>query len=297
MSLSLPSLQPAVMKIAVVTGAAGGIGTAVCALLVEHGWTVIGIDRCLGGASPCQHMLHMDICNLGGENDSLVGNTATGEPSAKRQQSGVHSGKQLKELLAALSPTAPRCDLLVCNAAVQRLGRLQDLTLDDFTETLAVNVTAPAMMIQLLLAELQAAGGSVVNISSIHANLTKPGFSAYAASKGGLVSLTKALAVELGPLGVRVNAVLPAACNTAMLRAGFEAARNVEGMEQLQRLHPVQRICEPREIAEFIMFLSDASKSGFINGSALQIDGGIGARLLDPDVFASNNDTPFTPVT
>lgn len=115
----------------------------------------------------------------------------------------------------------------------------------------------------------------------------------YAASKGGLVSLAKALAVELGPLGIRVNAVLPAATNTPMLRAGFASAGV---LEQLDRLHPVQRICHPREIGEFILFLADAKKSGFINGSALQIDGGIGARLLDPDILQpSLSQEPATP--
>ena len=126
----------------------------------------------------------------------------------------------------------------------------------------------------------------------------RPLHRSYAASKGGLVSLAKALAVELGPSGVRVNAVLPAATNTAMLRAGFESAGNLAGLSHLNRLHPVQRICDPREIGEFILFLADASKSGFINGSALQIDGGIGCSLLDPASLAPSaceEEKPLTP--
>jgi NAD(P)-dependent dehydrogenase (short-subunit alcohol dehydrogenase family) len=123
----------------------------------------------------------------------------------------------------------------------------------------------------------------------------------YATSKGGLVTLAKALAVELGPLGIRVNAVrtsaeqclhvrlsrgtasqvLPAATNTPMLRAGF--AGNPAGFDALSKFHPVGRICEPEEIAQFVAFLGDKTKSGFINGSALQIDGGIGGRLYDPN--------------
>lgn len=150
-----------------------------------------------------------------------------------------------------------------------------------WTELLGVNLVGPAMLTQLLLPELVAARGSVVMVSSVHANLTKPGFSAYATSKGGLVTLASALAVELGPLGVRVNAVLPAATDTPMLRAGF--AKHPEGFKALGEFHPLGRICAPSEIASFISFLGDSSRSGFITGSHLAIDGGIGGRLYDPN--------------
>ncbi|CAE7938183.1 unnamed protein product [Symbiodinium sp. KB8] len=144
---------------------------------------------------------------------------------------------------------------------------------------MTTNLSACFSLVQVFLDDLKATKGSVVNVSSIHCNLTKPGFVAYATSKGALVSLTRALAVELGPTGIRVNAVLPAATATPMLVDGFKD--NPEGYAQLEKFHPAGRIADPREVAEFIAFLG-SDKSKFVNGSALQIDGGIGARLHDP---------------
>ena len=158
------------MPVAVVTGAAGGIGQAVCALLVvrasprrclidprlpslfltpreqqEHGYTVVGIDRCVdtSAALSCTHMLHLDICEL------CAATTPEDEPPAKRAATPTPA-KRLKSLLASLAPPgkAPGCDLLVCNAAVQRLGLLGTLSLADWNDTLATNLTAPAMLTQ-----------------------------------------------------------------------------------------------------------------------------------------------------
>ena len=117
-----------------------------------------------------------------------------------------------------------------------------------------------------------------MNVSSIHAFETKPHFVAYATSKGALLTLTRALAVELAPC-VRVNAVIPSATDTGMLRAGFEG--NPEGLAELGRYHPMGRIARPEEIAAVIAFLGSEAAS-FMTGSAISVDGGIGARLHDP---------------
>jgi NAD(P)-dependent dehydrogenase (short-subunit alcohol dehydrogenase family) len=129
-----------------------------------------------------------------------------------------------------------------------------------------------------MLPDLEKARGSVVNISSVHATLTKPGFSAYATSKAALLGMTRALAVDLGPR-VRVNCVTPAATDTPMLRAGFEG--NPAELSALAAMHPSGRIATPEEIARVVLFLASDAASA-ITGAALAADGGIGGRLHDP---------------
>ena len=165
------------------------------------------------------------------------------------------------------------------NAAHQVVSNFEGLTNADWRTTMDTNVHAPFALTQLFLPELKSGRGSVVNVASIHANLTKPGFVAYASSKGALVSLTKSLAVDLGPCGVRCNAILPAAISTPMLMDSFKA--DPKAYSRLAELHPVGRIGTPGEVAEFVAFLA-GDGAGFITGSALAIDGGMGGRLQDP---------------
>jgi NAD(P)-dependent dehydrogenase (short-subunit alcohol dehydrogenase family) len=126
---------------------------------------------------------------------------------------------------------------------------------------------------------LSNANGSVVNISSIHSTLTKPGFVCYATSKAALGGLTKSAAVELGAK-VRINAINPAATATPMLVAGFEDKESA--LRELGSMHPLGRIAEPEEIARTAVFLA-SEKASFINGACLNVDGGISARLHDPE--------------
>ena len=156
---------------------------------------------------------------------------------------------------------------------------MEKIRIAEFADVMNTNLTAPFALTQALLPALRAARGCVCNICSVHASLTKAGFSAYAASKGGLLTLTRQLAVELGPSGVRVNAVSPAATDTPMLRAGF--AGNEAALRALGAYHPQGRIATPREVAEAVAFLASDAAS-FVNGACLAVDGGIGSRLYDP---------------
>lgn len=239
------------MPTALVTGALGGIGQAICAVLSAKGYTVIGTDSHEGLCAAS----HFVVCDL----------------------RDFHAGHALAKAVRTVG--TGHLELLVNNAAYQVVKPTGELTREDWDATMAINLTAPFLLTQAFLTELEAARGCVVNVASIHSSLTKPGFAAYATSKGGLVTLTRALAVDLGPRGIRVNAVLPAATETPMLRDGFRG--NPEGFAQLAAMHPIGRIAQPEEIAEFIAFLG-SPQAGFISGSALSIDGGIGGRLHDP---------------
>lgn len=243
------------MPTALVTGALGGIGQAICSVLESKGYRVIALDR-RPGTCAASHFIQCDIRDFHVAPENIAG--------VIREVADYTGGK---------------LDLLVNNAAHQVVKPVDELTREDWDVTLSTNLTAAFMLIKAFLPAIEAARGSIVNVASIHASLTKPGFVAYATSKGGLVALTNALAVELGPRGVRVNAVLPAATDTPMLREGF--AGNPGGYEQLSAMHPIGRVARPEEIAEFIAYLASPA-AGFITGSALAIDGGMGGRLHDP---------------
>jgi NAD(P)-dependent dehydrogenase (short-subunit alcohol dehydrogenase family) len=140
------------------------------------------------------------------------------------------------------------------------------------------HVIAPFLLAQGLLPCLEADSGSVINIASVHAHATKPGFVCYATSKAALVGLTKAMAVDLGPRG-RVNAICPAATATPMLQAGF--ADNPTAFAQLSSMHPRGRIARPAEIADLAFFLA-SNQADFLTGTSIYADGGISTRLHDP---------------
>lgn len=167
---------------------------------------------------------------------------------------------------------------IIHNAAHQVVAPFHDLKLFDWSQTFAVNLFAPVLLTQSLLPILTSVKGSIINIGSIHATLTKPGFSAYASSKSALAGLTRALAVELGGL-IRVNAIEPAAISTPMLEAGFSEKQELR--QSLSRYHPTGFIGSPDDVARAVLFLLDDSNS-FLNGCILPLGGGIHSRLHDP---------------
>lgn len=241
-------------KNVIVTGALGGIGQGICKTFQEQGYFVIGIDREAKEGIPHTNVyLNFDLSQFAEDSD--------------------YRAKQLEEL----NQFGNDLVCLINNAAVQLLDNLRDLNTNDWDETFAVNLKAPMLLSQWSVDFLKKNNGSVVNISSIHQNLTKPKFISYATSKSALVGLTKALAVDLSG-EVRVNCISPAAIKTDMLRAGFNFDENA--IDALGKLHPVQRIGYPEEVAKLALFLnSDEAK--FINGANLQLDGGISSVLHD----------------
>jgi NAD(P)-dependent dehydrogenase (short-subunit alcohol dehydrogenase family) len=241
------------MKTVVITGVLGGIGSGLAKAFYESGYQVIGLDIKGGEAANCHKLLQFDL------------NRYCTDAVYKTETEELF-GKEIPELF-----------VLVNNAAVQILGSLDELKLEDWNQTLNVNVTGPLMLSQYFLQKLSVSKGSIINIASIHQQLTKKRFLSYASSKSALVGLTKALSVDLQGR-VRVNAISPAAIDTQMLRDGFN---NDESMVQaLNNIHPSQRIGKPQEVAKLALLLAE-DELGFINGANLQIDGGISNVLKD----------------
>lgn len=243
-------MKPAVL----ITGACGGIGSALCNAFADAGYRVVGID--LTSPHGFSHdVIHCDIRTI-----------------AQSEQAADELRKNLLQL------TGNRLDVIVNNAALQIIRPCSELTRDDWAATLETNLLAPFWLSRLFLPELQSAHGSIVNIGSIHAHMTKREFVAYATSKGALETLTRSMALDLAP-DVRVNAIAPAATDTPMLRAGFEG--QPEKFAELERYHPLGRIATPEEVAQVALFLA-GPQAGFMTGTTIGVDGGIAGCLCDP---------------
>jgi NAD(P)-dependent dehydrogenase (short-subunit alcohol dehydrogenase family) len=240
---------------AMITGALGGIGAALVRGFADAGYRVVACDRIAAkGNDPL--FVQFDLARLVADD--------------------AYRAETMGRIRDAIGPAG--LSVLVNNAAVQHLGRVEELSVPAIRETFDTNVLGPFLLVQGLLADLEKARGSVVNISSVHATLTKPGFAAYAASKAALLGLTRSLAVDLGSR-VRVNCVTPAATDTPMLQAGF--AGNAAGLSALAAMHPIGRISTPEEVARVVLFLASDAASA-ITGAAVPVDGGISGRLHDP---------------
>lgn len=239
----------------IISGAEGGIGKALCQAFGDAGYYVIGTDRERRDVS-VDAFLSQDL-------DDLV-------RSPKLQN-------EIVERLAMVIRDRP-LGCLVNNAAFQIVRPLEQLSGEDWQRSLNINVLAPFLLTKLLLPRLERAHGSVINIASIHATLTKPEFVAYATSKAALVGLTRSMAVELGSR-VRVNAICPAAIDTDMLKSGF-VGRERE-FAQLAAAHPVGRIGTPGEVATFAVTLA-SPQFQFMSGGIFTFDGAISSRLHDP---------------
>jgi NAD(P)-dependent dehydrogenase (short-subunit alcohol dehydrogenase family) len=239
-----------------VTGAAGGIGRALCQVFKEQGYFVIASDWAVADDLACDDFVVADLkqlCQVADYREQVI--------------------QDIRRCLRGQGLNA-----LINNAAMQIVKPTDDLTVEDWHATLDVNLVAPFLLTQLLLSDLEQVSGAVVNMASIHAQLTKPEFVCYATSKAALVGLTKSMAVDLGPR-IRVNAICPAAVETPMLLAGFEGKE--EKLKELSEHHPIGRLAQPLEIAEAAIFLA-SRKSLFMTGEVLNICGGIGVRLHDP---------------
>lgn len=161
-------------------------------------------------------------------------------------------------------------DILVNNAAVTEVKPLWDIALDEWDRVLAVNLRGVFVLSRIAGEHMRTnGGGRIVNIASLAGQMARPSGAHYAASKGGVLALTRVFASELASSGVTVNAVAPAIVDTPMLRT-----IPPEKIEQLKRQIPVGRVCAPAEVAALVAFLaSDAA--GYITGATFDINGGV----------------------
>ena len=236
-------------RVALVTGAAHGIGRAIADKLVHEGWAVAALDRDAArleaacAAFPGDRVLDLALD---------VAAPEAGDAAVRR-----------------VLDRFGRLDGLVNNAGIMRRKPVAELTLEDWRRVLDVNLTAAFLFAKAAAEALGRTEGAIVNIASTRWLMSEPGTEAYAASKGGLVSLTHALAVSLGPK-IRVNAVSPGWIDVAgePLRAEDHAQ------------HPAGRVGRPEDVAELAAYLLDRTRSGFVTGANLVVDGGMTRKMI-----------------
>jgi len=245
-------------KVVLITGAAGGIGSAAVAKFSQHGWRVIGVDRRdFEGKFPTNGLFIL---------------------------ADISKPEDISSIYEKASSFSPFLNAVVNNAGVQISKPIVDTTIAEWDMVIASNLRSAflgAKFAHPLL--VKAGGGAIVNVSSVHAVATSVNVAAYAASKGGLLALTRAMAIEFAKDDIRVNAVLPGAVDTPMLRDGMNRGQHggsslQERLENLARKTVNGRIGQPQEIASTIYFLA-TEESSFMTGQALVVDGGATARL------------------
>lgn len=246
-------------KFVLVTGAAGGIGRATVNLFFEKGWHVVGIDRSdFGEGFPANGLF---------------------------VRSDISRPEDMQAIFEKVSAVTDSLDALVNNAAMQVAKPLVETTVEEWDAVMNANLRSVFLGVKLAHPLLKARGGAaVVNVSSVHAIQTSANIAAYAASKGGLLALTRAMAIEFAPDNIRANAILPGAVDTPMLRAGLGRGHVGQGdvqerLDNLARKTVNGRVGTPEEIAHAIYFLADNQQSSFMTGQALVVDGGATARL------------------
>jgi NAD(P)-dependent dehydrogenase (short-subunit alcohol dehydrogenase family) len=247
----------------IVTGAAGGIGSATVENLVNQGIFVFAVDK---------------------NSAELSKILASIDPKGVLTQaiaSDVTSEKECQEVCEIAKKKGIRVKGLVNNAAVGAFNMsVESTSFEDWQRIISINLTSLFLMAKYALPLIRSAGGgAVVNISSIHAYATSPGVAPYAAAKGGVLTLTKTMALDLAPDNIRVICIIPGATDTPMLRQ--HAEREGKTLAELgfpSSENAIGRIAQPEEVADVIAFALSKGAS-FITGSSLIPDGGILAKF------------------
>lgn len=191
----------------------------------------------------------------------------------------VRDHDQVRDLVARVGPM----DAVVCSAGIQRYGTVEGTGESTWDEVLDVNLKGVYLTCHFAVPQLRArGGGAIVSIASVQAFATQAGVAAYAAAKGGMVALNRAIAVDHAAEGIRANVVCPASVDTPMLRWAAEkfAAEGQadELVREWGRSHPIGRVARPEEVAEVVAFLA-SERASFVTGAEYRVDGGLLATL------------------
>jgi NAD(P)-dependent dehydrogenase (short-subunit alcohol dehydrogenase family) len=244
-------------KISLITGAGSGIGQATALLFASEGATVIAVDRDTDAVETTQSLIEQ----AGGLCQSLTVD--------------VTQEQQVAAAIAQVIQQFGRLDLLFNNAGVSVLKLATETTEVDLDLLLSINVKGVFFGCKHAIPQMvKQGGGAIINTASELGIVGQPLYSAYCATKGAVLALTRALSVEWAAQGIRVNAVCPGPVKTPMLQAEFDLAANpiAEAQAVIQSI-PAGRLGTPAEIASVILFLA-SEDAQFIHGSAIVADGG-----------------------
>lgn len=242
------------MKVALVTGAARGIGLAAAKRFLEDGWQVACLDV-------EDELLARSLAAINQPDQTLALHCDVSQPA------------EVATSIAAVKARFGRLDALVNNAGIAIFKPILETTIDDWNRIMAVNLTGPFLMLQAAAPLMRdTGGGAVVNIASISALRASTMRVAYGTSKAGLAHLTKQQAVELASIGIRVNAVCPGPVDTAMAKAVHTPAIRKDYHDTI----PLNRYGLEEELAEVIVFLC-SPRASYMTGQVISVDGGFEA--------------------
>lgn len=228
------------MPVALITGGARGIGAAIAARLQHKGCDVVVADR---DPAPVGRSV---ICDVSDE-------------------------AAVAALIGGIRTTEGRLDALICNAGFGITMPVEQLSLAQWSSVLATNLTSIFLLVRAAAPLLRSAHGAIVTIASTRAHMSEPNTEAYAASKGGIVALTHALAISLAP-DVRVNCISP----------GWIFTKGPEPTQEEHAFHPSGRVGTPEDVAALADFLLGPN-SGFITGAEFVVDGGVTRKMIYPE--------------
>lgn len=240
----------------IVTGAASGIGSAIATRFLTENFSVVLFDLNSDEAREV-------AAQSGNAANALVIHGDAGDENSVRQ-----AVTQAEKRFGAIR-------VLVNNVGIEFNATVVDQSREEWDRQLAVNLTSVFLFAKYCIPSMSACGGgSIINISSTHAFVSWPRCAAYDASKAGLLGVTRALAIDHGPDGIRVNAVCPGYTRTPLLERWFAGVEN--GEQGVTRVHPLRRIGEPVDVANAVFFLA-SDQASFITGTVLTVDGGMSA--------------------
>jgi NAD(P)-dependent dehydrogenase (short-subunit alcohol dehydrogenase family) len=248
-------------KVAIVTGAGRGIGRAIACLFAAEGAAIVVAAR---------------TAAEGEETVTLV-QQAGGQ--ARFIPTDVSQDAQVRDLVAETVQSFGRVDILVNNAGIGGPGKPLDETSEvEWDRVIDTNLKGCYLGMRYAIPHMRSAGGAIVNLSSVLAELTLPGCTAYTASKAAIIGLTKATALEVGRDGIRINCILPGSIDTPMMWDGLTEAERIEVEPLVAGAAPLGKVGQPEEIARVALFLvSDASS--FMTGASVLVDGGVLTRI------------------
>lgn len=240
-------------KTGFVTGGAGGIGAAICARFAKEGAQVIAADV----VEPDVPSEGIDYLRYDVTNETAV-----------------------KQAFDDLAVRWDKLDILVNAAGIEIEKTIEQTTLDEWNRVFAINVTGMFLTAKYALPLLRkSAGASVINFGSYDGFIADPGLAAYCASKGAVHALTRAMACDHGPEGIRVNAVCPGYVDTSMLQSFFRDAGDIESLQQAVRdVHPLRRYGTPDDIANLVNWLA-SDEARYASGQLWVLDGGLSAQV------------------
>lgn len=241
-------------KTAIVTGAAAGIGAGIARRFAEGGYAIA-------------------IFDIDGPGATSIAAELSDQASTIAIQGDVSNEDDVERAIEATIAKFETIDVLINNAGIEVAGSVASLTSAEWDRQMAVNLRGVFLMSRYSIPKMRERGGAIVNISSVHAFVSWPDCAAYDATKSGIIGLTRAMALDHGREGIRVNAICPGYIETPLMERWLASLPDrEETLTQLRRFHPLGRMGTPHDVAEAAFFLASDAAS-FISGTYLVVDG------------------------